>query len=135
MLLNIVYSLNKNRFEIEVYKKLIIFGVAVVFVFALVELFGFSSKTYNAISTETGIVVFTFINTVALALDFKDTSRMLDEAKMREKELLQANEAVVKLGNMRDTFLADLSHELKTPLTVISNISRQLWKTTTRKQM
>ena len=123
MLLNIVYSLNKNRFEIEVYKKLIIFGVAVVFVFALVELFGFSSKTYNAISTETGIVVFTFINTVALALDFKDTSRMLDEAKMREKELLQANEAVVKLGNMRDTFLADLSHELKTPLTVISNIS------------
>ena len=123
LLLNVILSLKKDRFKIETYKMLVIFGVAVVFVFSLVELFGLSGKTYNAISTETGIVVFTFINTVALALDFKDKSRMLDEAKMREQELLQSNETMVRLGNMRDTFLADVSHELKTPLTVISNLS------------
>lgn len=123
MLLNIIVSVRKKGLKIEPYKRLIIYGVGIVFVFSLVELFGLSPRTYNAISTETGIVVFTFINTVALALDFKDTNRMLDEARMREKELLQINETMVRLDSMRETFLADLSHELKTPLTVISNIS------------
>ncbi len=122
-LCSLVYTMASRRSEIERYKWLIVFGVGIVLVFALVELLGFSGRTNNAIKTETGIVVFAFINTVALALDFRDTGRMLEEAKLREEELLRTNETMMKLGKMRDTFVADLSHELKTPLTVIGNLA------------
>ena len=122
-LCNLVITLKNRLSEIERYKWLIVLGVGIVLVFALVELLGFSGKTNNAIKTETGIVVFVFINTVALALDFRDTGRMLEEAKLREEELLQTNDTMVKLGRMRETFMADLSHELKTPLTVIGNLA------------
>ena len=122
-LCNLVVTMRRRHSKIERYKRLIVFGVAIVLVFALVELLGFSGKTNNAIKTETGIVVFVFINTVALALDFRETGRMLAETKLREEELLRTNETMVKLGKMRDTFVADLSHELKTPLTVIGNLA------------
>ena len=123
MLCNLIFAMRNRVSGIEPYKRLILFGAAVVLVFSLVELLGFSGKTNNAIKTETGIVVFAFINTVAMALDYRETGRMLAEAKMREEELLQTNETMVKLGHMRDSFVADLSHELKTPLTVIGNLA------------
>ncbi|MBQ6019809.1 MAG: hypothetical protein IJL26_06470 [Clostridia bacterium] len=123
LMINLALAFRNRLPASENYKKLVLFGIAVVFLFSLVELMGLSGKTGNAIKTETGLVVFVFINTVALALDYKDTQRMLDEAKLREEELLQTNATMVKLGNIRDTFLADLSHELKTPLTVIANLS------------
>ena len=121
LMIDLSLHLKNRRSELEAYKKLILFGMGVIFVFSLVELVGFSGRTGNAIKTETGLVVFVFINTVALALDNRDTRRLLDEARLREEELRQTNATMVKLGNIRDTFLADLSHELKTPLTVIGN--------------
>lgn len=120
---NVSASIKKNYSQTEAYKKLILFGAVTVLAFSMVELLGFSGKTFNAISTETGVVIFIFINSVALSLDFRDTGRMLDEAILREKELVQTNEAMENLNKMRSSFLSDLSHELKTPLTVISNIS------------
>ncbi len=123
MLVNLAFSFKKERIKIEKYDSLIIYGFIILMLFSFVELLHTPVGFFKFVQTETGIVVFAFINTVALALSFNETRRQLDEAIMREKELLQTNEAMVKLGNMRDTFFADLSHELKTPLTVIGNIS------------
>lgn len=123
MLANLAVSFKKDRVEIEKYDGLIIYGFIILMLFSFIELIDPPVEFLKFIQTETGIVVFTFINTVALALDFNETRRQLDEAIIREKELLQTNEAMVKIGNMRDAFFADLSHELKTPLTVIGNIS------------
>ncbi len=123
LLCNLIFAMRNRLSGIEQYKRLILFGAAVVLAFSLVELLGFSGKTNNAIKTETGIVVFAFVNTVAIALDYRETGRILAQARLREEELLRTNETMVKLGHMRDTFVADLSHELKTPLTVIGNLS------------
>ncbi len=123
ILINLAVSIKKKSEETEKYKILIICGFVTLLIFSLFELLHISVGLFRFVLTETGIIIFAFINTVALALDFNEMSLRLDEAIMREKELMQTNETMVKLGNMRDSFLADLSHELKTPLTVIGNIS------------
>jgi signal transduction histidine kinase len=84
--------------------------------------------------TQIGTMIFTFINTIALAIHFRHTEEAAESAKRKEQEeraakekaqqseqrLADENAALESLNRMRIEYLANVSHETKTPLTLIS---------------
>ena len=71
------------------------------------------------------------VHMVALALEFLMVESELSEAAIREHELRESNLLQERLALLRTEFMANISHELKTPLTVIS-LNAQLAKTLVR---
>ncbi|MDL2253654.1 sensor histidine kinase [Ruminococcaceae bacterium OttesenSCG-928-I18] len=67
-----------------------------------------------------GTLVFVFLNTLALALDFQRTEAELAAAQESERELDESNRLLARLNDMKTEFMANISHEMKTPLTVMS---------------
>jgi signal transduction histidine kinase len=67
--------------------------------------------------TQLGMIVFTFANMLALVLNFSRTESALAETRRQAEEL-------ERLEQMRHSFLSDISHEMRTPLTVISNYAQ-----------
>ncbi len=70
------------------------------------------------------MIVFIFAQMVALFLQFARAERELGEVTERENTLTGQNEALQQIDRQRVRFLSTVSHELKTPLTVISNYAQ-----------
>jgi signal transduction histidine kinase len=73
---------------------------------------------------QVGIMVFLFINILTLALNFSRTERMLEEAHASEREVKETNKMLERLDRLRLDFLANISHEIKTPLTVAGGFAQ-----------
>ena len=71
------------------------------------------------------------VHMIALALEFLMAESALSEAAIREHELRESNLLQERLAMLRTEFMANISHELKTPLTVMS-LNAQLAKTLVR---
>lgn len=71
-------------------------------------------------ATLMGMVVFLFMNMTALTLGFSRTESELSHARAQERELRESNQMLDRLGRMKTQFMANMSHEMKTPLTVMS---------------
>lgn len=123
LLINIL----KKRKTVSLSNKLALIGIMLYFFFAfsaLLEYLNFYWEIVmfiNIYGLTTAASAFAFFNSIALSIDFRMANELLEESKVREKELSQANEMLTKLDKIRESFLADLSHELKTPLTVIAS--------------
>jgi PAS domain S-box-containing protein len=59
---------------------------------------------------------------------FQVSTRDVSDRKRAETELLAANEALTRLGAMKDEFLSTISHELRTPLAAIQSAAAVLLK-------
>lgn len=77
-------------------------------------LFGLS---YQAV----GMVVFLFINMLALVMSFSRTEQELDTVRESQREIQATNRMLERLNRARIDFLNNISHEMKTPLTVIGS--------------
>ncbi|MDR1426163.1 MAG: sensor histidine kinase [Bifidobacteriaceae bacterium] len=66
---------------------------------------------------QVGMVVFVFTNMLALALDFAGAEQALARTRRQASELEQRD-------RMRRAFLSEISHEMRTPLTVMSNYAQ-----------
>jgi signal transduction histidine kinase len=71
--------------------------------------------------TSIGLIVFAFLNMIVLVLNFSRTSNERDKARMAEKEMLEINLLTEKLNRVREDFLQNISHEMRTPLARMSN--------------
>jgi signal transduction histidine kinase len=71
--------------------------------------------------SETGMMVFIFVNMIALALQFSRTEAELDEARRREKEMQETNLLLDKMSQLKSDFMANISHEMRTPLTIMAS--------------
>lgn len=72
---------------------------------------------------ETILVLFLFllvILLIALFRRYRKTEKRANEASIRERDLMDENEMLDRLSRMRTQFFQNMSHDLKTPLTVIS---------------
>lgn len=67
-----------------------------------------------------GVLVCVFINMLALTLDFSRTESDLAKARERQRALNASNSLLDRLNNTKTRFLANISHEMKMPLTAMS---------------
>lgn len=102
-----------------------LYGIAVFYLAAVSDiamyrdLFGVTHS--NTPISETAMLVFTAAQTVSL---FFMNSGVLSESKEAEQKLAADKAALESLDRMKTEFLGNVSHELKTPLTVMSGYAQ-----------
>jgi len=105
---------------------LILFGIIGYTALQLSDLIRYSVNNLNQDLnlTQMGVMVFVFANTLALALNFTYTERSLAEARQRERETAAENALLEQKAQMREEMVHNLSHEVRTPLAVISTYAQ-----------
>ena len=101
-------------------RKLVAAGIFILLATTLVDAVLYRrTKDYNL--SQIGMMAFIFITATALAMESLDMRRERDEAGAREEALRESNRTLSNLYKMRSDFLSDISHEMRTPLTVMSS--------------
>ena len=70
---------------------------------------------------QTGLLILVYVVMLGIMLRMRETELALAEASKREEAILERNHELRQLDNIRTSFLADISHEMRTPLTVMSS--------------
>ena len=73
--------------------------------------------------SEVSMLVFVLAQTISL---FLMNNRVLAESRQAEQKLAAEKEALENLNRMKTEFLGNVSHELKTPMTVISGYAQNI---------
>lgn len=123
MMVSMIAKMINHRKTIPSSNMLALIGVVFYALVSLNDAIGYGEyfQNLNIIGTTTGMAVFAFFNSLALSIDFRSSQDLLKKAEARERELDETNRMLLRLDRLRERFLSDLSHELKTPLTVIAS--------------
>jgi signal transduction histidine kinase len=70
---------------------------------------------------QTGLLILIYVVMLGIMLRMRETELALADASAREETILERNRELRQLDNIRTGFLADISHEMRTPLTVMSS--------------
>ena len=105
---------------------LFLFGLVIYASFSVFGIYGHqnSLSLWGLDYPQVGMIVFLFLNMLALVLGFARTERELDEARRSEREMEETNRMLERLDKLRSDFLANISHEIKTPLTVADGFAQ-----------
>jgi len=77
------------------------------------------TKDYNI--SQIGMMIFSFITAIALTLRLRKAQEELGEAEAKEEQMRLTNHTLTDLHKLRTDFMSDISHEMRTPLTVMSS--------------
>ena len=116
-----IWRIVKNKIKWQTEYVLVTIGSVVNIVLGVTEVI-IRALTPETVAnyTQAGTLVFIFINTIALTIYFRRNEVELDETKKHEKQLTGEKATLESLNRMKNNYLANMSHETKTPLTLIS---------------
>jgi len=117
LIISFAISLRKVNFE----QKILLGGLSGYLFAAIISpvLFIFRGQLFDVGVDLTGIALLAFAFCTAISI-FIITMREVEDAKEGERRLTDENAALDSLNRMKAQYLASMSHEIKTPLTVIS---------------
>ncbi len=101
-----------------------LYGIAVFYLSAVYDIAMYSDVfgSYRNIPiSETAMIVFVFAQTISL---FLMNNRLLTENREARQRLASEKTALENLNRLKTEFLGNVSHELKTPLTVMSGYAQ-----------
>ena len=102
-----------------------LYGIAVFYIAAVSDIAMyrdiFGAANSNAPISEAAMLVFMVAQIISL---FLMNSRVLGDARAAEQTLMAEKAALESLDRMKTEFLGNVSHELKTPLTVMSGYAQ-----------
>jgi len=101
-----------------------IYGIGVFFLAVVNDIIMYSDvfgDRTNTPTAEAAMLIFMLAQTVSL---FQMNNRVLSEVKEAEQKLKSEKTALESLNRLKTEFLGNVSHELKTPLTVMSGYAQ-----------
>ena len=70
------------------------------------------------------MILLAFCNALALTINFARTTQQLNDAQRRELATAEENAMLEKMNSLRNDFMRNIAHEMKTPLTVMSGYAQ-----------
>ena len=99
---------------------LVCVGALIFILSALIDGFLYR-RTADYDISQIGMITTIFITAIALALESRHAQDELQMANAREENMRMVNQTLSDLYKIRMEFMSDISHEMKTPLTVMSS--------------
>lgn len=128
-----VYILARLAFYTEkrcLENNLILAGIGIFFLGALHDIFYYAFRWHifgielSVGFTQATMMIFVFANMIAMAVQFSRIENELNETLQKERALAEENLLLDRLNKMRAEFLGNITHEMKTPLAVMSGYAQ-----------
>lgn len=81
-----------------------------------------TNRNYNVMVF--GTILTAFFSAIAITMKFARNESELDQAQLREREITESNVMLERMGELKNDLLHNISHEMKTPLTVMSGYAQ-----------
>jgi signal transduction histidine kinase len=85
----------------------------------------FDGFTGQYFITPIGMMFFVFCYALVLAIEYAETERAMLAARDSERRLASENAMLDSLSRMKSDYLSNISHEMRTPLTIMSGYAQQ----------